>query len=87
MQRVRLLERNIATSVLGEKAFVGRDVLTIEGPWKGNGVSFITVGDKEQDEVKELKDFNVFSGCQYIEDAVADSHQGVVLHLGIWERY
>jgi hypothetical protein len=39
----------------------------MEGPGKGKGVPFITMGDREHDEVKKLKDFNMDGGCQYIE--------------------
>jgi len=39
----------------------------MEGPEKGIGVPLITVGDREQEEVMKLKDFNTDDGCQYIE--------------------
>jgi len=39
----------------------------MEGPGKGNGIPCITVGDREHDEVRKLKDFNMDVGCQYIE--------------------
>jgi hypothetical protein len=67
MQRVRLLGRIANISLLGEKSVLRRKVFTTEGPGKGNGVPFITVGDREQDEVMKLKDFNMDVGCQYIE--------------------
>jgi len=34
---------------------------------KGNGVSSLTLGDKEQEEVMKLKDFVMKGGCQYTE--------------------
>ena len=34
----------------------------------------------------EGTDFNVEGSCEYIEKAVVDSQQGVVLHLGVWAR-
>ena len=67
MQRVRLLGRIVNISLLVEKAFLRRNVFTIEGPGKGNGVPSITVSDREHDEVRKLKDFNMDVGCQYIE--------------------
>jgi hypothetical protein len=39
----------------------------MEGPGKGNGVPCFTVGNREKDEVTEVKDFNMDGGCQYIE--------------------
>ena len=67
MQRVRLLGRIGNISLLEEKAVLRRKVLTMEGPGKGNGIPCITVGDREHDEVRKLKDFNMDVGCQYIE--------------------
>jgi len=67
MQRVRLLGRIGNISLLGKKSVLRRNVFTIEGPGKGNGVPLITVGDREQEEVMKLKDFNMNGGCQYIE--------------------
>jgi len=32
-----------------------------------NGVSCITIGDREHDEVKKWHNFNTEGGCQYIE--------------------
>jgi hypothetical protein len=55
----------------------------MEGRWKGNGNPCISVGDKDQVEVKILKGFN---GVQYIEKAVGASRKGVILQLGIRER-
>jgi hypothetical protein len=67
MQRVSLLGRIVNISVLGKKAVLRRNVFTMEGPGKGNGVPCITVGDREHDEVTKLKDFNMDRGCQYIK--------------------
>jgi len=39
----------------------------MEGPGKGNGVPCITVGDREHDEVRKLKDINMEVGCKNIE--------------------
>jgi len=54
-------------SVLGEKTVLQRNVFTMEEPGKGNGVPCITVGCREQDEVRKLKEFNMNGGCQYIK--------------------
>jgi len=54
MQRVSLLGRIVNISLLGEKAVLRRNVFTMEGHGKGNGVPGITVGDREQDEVMKL---------------------------------
>jgi hypothetical protein len=62
MQRVSLLGRIVNISLLGEKAVLRRKVFTMEGHEKGNGVPCITVGVREQDEVKKLKDFNMVGG-------------------------
>jgi len=67
MQRVRLLGRIGNISLLEEMAFLRRKVFTMDGPWKGNGVPCIAVGDREQEEVMKLKDFIMDGGCQYIE--------------------
>ena len=67
MQRVRLLGRTVNISFLGEKAVLRRNVFTMEGPGKGNGVPCITVGDREHDEVRKLKDINMEVGCKNIE--------------------
>jgi len=67
MQRVRLLGRTVNISLLGEKAVLRRNAFTIEGPGKGNGVPYITVGDRELEEVMKLKDINMEVGCKYIE--------------------
>jgi len=85
MQRVRLLERIGNISLLGEKAVLRMNVFTMEGHGKGNGVPCITMGDREHDEVKKLKDFNMDVGCQYIELVVAVRRKGVILQLGIRE--
>jgi hypothetical protein len=79
MQRVSLLERLENISLLGEKTVLRRNVLTMEGRWKGNGISCCSVGDKEQVEVTLLKDFNVGGGVQYIEQTVRVSRKGVIL--------
>jgi hypothetical protein len=39
----------------------------MEGLGKANGVPCIAVGDREQDEVMKLKDFNIDCGCLYIK--------------------
>jgi hypothetical protein len=65
MQRFSLLRRIVNISVLREKAVQERKVFTLEGPGKGNGVPFITVGDRDQDEVTKLKDFNMDGDGQY----------------------
>ena len=57
MQRVRLLGRNGNVSELEEKAVLRRNVFTMEGHGKGNGVPCITEDDKAQEEVKKFKDF------------------------------
>jgi len=57
MQRVRLLERIGNIFLLGEKAVLRRKVFTMEGHGKGNGIPCITVGDREHDEVRKLKNF------------------------------
>ena len=31
----------------------------MEGPGRGNGIPCITVGDREHDEVRKLRDFNM----------------------------
>jgi hypothetical protein len=67
MQRVRLLVRIVNISFFGKEAVLRRNVFTMEGPGKGKGVPCIKVGDREHDEVKKLKDFNMDGGCQYIE--------------------
>jgi hypothetical protein len=67
MQRVSLLGRIVNISLLGEKAVLRRNVFTMEGRWKGNGIAYSSVDDKEQVEVRILKDFNVEGGVQYIE--------------------
>jgi hypothetical protein len=51
MQRVSLLGRIVNISLLGEKTVLRRNVLTVEGRWKGNGIAYSSVGDKEQVEV------------------------------------
>jgi hypothetical protein len=57
MQRVNLLRHIANTAVLGEKAVLRRNVFTIEGPWKGNGVPCIAVGDREQEEVTKIEEY------------------------------
>jgi hypothetical protein len=68
-----LLGRIVNISVLGEKTVLRRNIFTTAGNGKGNGVPCITVGDREQDELMNLKDFNTDGACQYIEQAVASS--------------
>jgi len=67
MQRVMLLGRIVNISLLGEKAFLRRNVFTMGGPGRRNGIACITVDDREHDEVRKLKDFNMDVRCQYIE--------------------
>jgi hypothetical protein len=71
MQRVRLIGRTGDISLLGEKAFLRRNVFKMEGHGKRNGVPCITAGDSEQEEVMKLEYFVMNGGCQYIESAVA----------------
>jgi hypothetical protein len=56
MQRVGFLGRNENVTVLEEKAILRRNVFTMEGNGKGNGVPCITEDDREQEEVMKLKD-------------------------------
>jgi hypothetical protein len=60
MQRVRLLRPIVNTAVLGEKAVLRRNVFTGEGPGKGNGVSYLKLGEGEQDEVRNLNNINMY---------------------------
>jgi hypothetical protein len=39
----------------------------MEGLVGGNGIPCSSVGDREQEEVMKLKNFNMDGGCQYIE--------------------
>jgi hypothetical protein len=59
MQRVSFLGRIGNISLLGEKTVLRRNVFTMEGPEKGNGVPCITVGEREHDEVTKFKAFNM----------------------------
>jgi hypothetical protein len=59
--------------MLGGKAVLIRNVFTAAGHGKGNGVPCITVGDREQGGVRNLKDFNTDGSSQYIEKAVVAS--------------
>jgi hypothetical protein len=43
--------------MFGEKAVLRRNVFTLEGHGKANGVPCLRVGDREKDEVMILKDF------------------------------
>ena len=67
MQRVSLLRRNVSISLLGENAVLRKNVFTKEGPGKGNGIPCSSIGDRDQDEVTKLKEFNMDGGSQYIE--------------------
>jgi hypothetical protein len=60
MQCVRLLRRIVNTAVLVEKAVLRRNVFTVEGPGKGNGVACFKLGEGEQDEVMKLNNINVY---------------------------
>ena len=73
MQRVGLLGRIGNISFLEKEAILRRSVFTMEGQGKGNGVPCLTVGDKEKEEVMNLKDFIMDGGCQYNEYAVVVS--------------
>jgi hypothetical protein len=50
-----------------EKTVLRRNVFTMEGHGKGNGVPCTIIGDREQEEVMKLKYFNMDGCCQYIE--------------------
>ena len=65
MQRASFLGRIGNSSLLGEKAVLRRNVFTMEGLGRGNGVPCSSVGNREQVEVMKLKDFNMDGGCQY----------------------
>ena len=65
MQRVGLLRRTGHISLLQEESVVRRNVFTVEGHGKGNGVPCLTLGDREIDEVMNLKYFIMDGGCQY----------------------
>jgi hypothetical protein len=67
MQCVRLLRRTVNISLLGGKAVLRRNVFTMEGPGKGNGNHCITVGDRKQEEVRILKNFNTDVSYQHTE--------------------
>jgi hypothetical protein len=86
MQRVRLLRRIVNTSILGEKAVLRRNVFTLEGPGKGNGVPCVTERDKEQEEVMKLKNINMYDHYRNIEYADVARCLGVAAQLEIWER-
>jgi hypothetical protein len=75
MQRVSLLGRIVIISLLGEKTVLRRNVCTMEGRWKRNGITCNSVGDREQVEVTILKGFNAGGGVQYIEYAVGVSRK------------
>jgi hypothetical protein len=85
-QLVNLLGRIVNISLLKEKAVLRKNVFTMEGPGKGNGFPCSSVQDREQDEVTNLKDFNMYVGSQYIEKVVAITRKGVILLLRIRER-
>jgi hypothetical protein len=67
MQRVRSLGSNGNVFELEEKAVLRRNVFTMEGHGKGNGVPCISEDDKAQEEVMKFKGFIMNGGCQYIE--------------------
>jgi hypothetical protein len=67
MQCVRLLRRIVNISLSGEKAVLRRNVFTIEGPSKGNVIPCITMGDRKQEEVRILKNFNTDGSYQHTE--------------------
>jgi hypothetical protein len=62
MQRVGLLRWIVNTAVLGVKGVLRRNVFTVEGPGKGNGVPCFKLGEGEQDEVRKLNNINM---CDY----------------------
>jgi hypothetical protein len=51
----------------GRKGSSTKNVFTMEGRGKGNGIPCSSVGDREQDEVTKLKDFNMDGGSQCME--------------------
>jgi hypothetical protein len=57
--------------MLGEKAFLRRNVFTMEGPGKGNGVACVTEGDREQEEVTKWKKIDMEDDYHNTESAVA----------------
>ena len=67
MQRVSLLGRIVNISLFVEKSVLRKNVFTKEGPGKGNGIPCSSIGDRDQDEVTKLKEFNMDGGSQYIE--------------------
>jgi hypothetical protein len=86
MQRVRLLRGVVSTSILGGKAVLRRTVFTVEGPGKGKGVPCVTEGDREQEEVKKLKNINMYDHYRKNEYADVTRCLGVAVQLGILER-
>jgi hypothetical protein len=50
---------------VGGGAVLIRNIFTTAGHGKGNGLPSITVGDREQDEVMNLKDLNTDCSCYY----------------------
>jgi hypothetical protein len=85
MQLVNLLGRIVNISLLREKAVLRKNVFTMEGPGKGNGFSCSSVGGREQDEVTNLMDFNMYVGSQYMEKVVAITRKVLILLHGIRE--
>jgi hypothetical protein len=63
IQRVSFLGRIVNISLFGKKAVLRRNVFTMEGPGKENGVPCFKLGDGEYDEVTKLKDFYLDGGC------------------------
>jgi hypothetical protein len=57
------LKMQCVSLVFRKKPVLRRNVFTTAGPRKGNGAPCITVGDRVQDEVTKLKDFNMDRGC------------------------
>jgi hypothetical protein len=57
MQRISLLGRTGNISVLWQKAVLRRNVFTMEEHVKGKGLSCLTLGKREHEEVMKLKDF------------------------------
>jgi hypothetical protein len=64
MQRVNLLGRTVNISLLGGKAVLRRNIFMMEGLVRGNGIPCSSVGDREQEGVMKLKDFNMDGGYQ-----------------------
>jgi hypothetical protein len=87
MQRVRLLRRIVNTAVLGEKGVLRRNVFTVEGPGKGNGVPCFKLGEWEHDEVTELNNIIMYDHYRNTELADVARCLGVAVQLRICGRH